>query len=123
MLVRAGRVGAAQRLAGPGATTGAAIRGTALLPPTATTLGWRPGCRCPAGTPTRGALIVDPFCGTGTTLAVAVRLGRRAIGVDLSEPYCAIARDRLVRQEGLAPDHAAAATGPAQLRLLPEAGG
>ncbi len=32
--------------------------------------------------------IVDPFCGRGTVLAVANRLGLRAIGVDLSAKRC-----------------------------------
>lgn len=34
-----------------------------------------------------GGLVLDPFSGTGTTLAVAVENGRRALGFDLAEPY------------------------------------
>lgn len=34
-----------------------------------------------------GGLVVDPFSGSGTTVAVARRLGRRAVGVDCSEVY------------------------------------
>jgi site-specific DNA-methyltransferase (adenine-specific) len=41
------------------------------------------------------SLVLDPMCGSGTTLAVAVRLGRRAIGVDRSPVACQIARARL----------------------------
>lgn len=33
------------------------------------------------------ATILDPFCGSGTTLKMAVALGRDAIGVDLSDEY------------------------------------
>jgi site-specific DNA-methyltransferase (cytosine-N4-specific) len=35
----------------------------------------------------QGGLILDPFCGTGRTLSVAVENGRRSLGFDISEPY------------------------------------
>jgi len=40
-------------------------------------------------------LILDPFCGSGTTCLAAKKLGRRYIGIDISEEYCNIARERL----------------------------
>jgi len=40
-------------------------------------------------------LILDPFCGSGTTLVAAKMLGRRYIGIDISPTYVAIARERL----------------------------
>lgn len=40
-------------------------------------------------------LILDPFCGSGTTCVAAKKLGRRYIGIDISPEYCAIARQRL----------------------------
>ncbi len=40
-------------------------------------------------------LILDPFCGSGTTCVAAKKLGRRYIGIDISPEYCAIARSRL----------------------------
>ena len=49
------------------------------------TLGWRPSCGHNA--PAIPALVLDPFAGTGTTCAAAQGLGRRAVGVDISEAY------------------------------------
>src|SRR5215471_13611022 len=40
-------------------------------------------------------LVLDPFCGTGTTGAVARGLGRRFIGVERERPYAAAARARV----------------------------
>ena len=42
-----------------------------------------------------GDLVLDPMCGSGTTLKMAQQLGRRAIGIEISEEYCYITIDRL----------------------------
>ena len=61
---------------------------------TNTTLGWRPTCICDAGNPVP-AVVLDCFAGTATTCLAAQRLGRRAVGVDLSIPYLQQAVKRL----------------------------
>ena len=43
----------------------------------------------------KGGLVLDPFVGSGTTIAVAKKLGYNFIGIDNSEEYCEIARKRL----------------------------
>ncbi len=50
-----------------------------------------------AGCPV-GGMVMDPFCGTGTVIAVAERLGRRGVGVDLG--YQELAKER-TSQRGL----------------------
>jgi DNA modification methylase len=42
-----------------------------------------------------GDRVADFFCGSGTTLAVAQRMGRRWLGVDSSADAIAVARRRL----------------------------
>ena len=44
-----------------------------------------------------GGLIVDPFCGTGRALEVAVESGRRAHGIELSKSYAQAARANVRR--------------------------
>lgn len=53
-------------------------------------------CACPDTTaPTRPAVVLDPFGGTGTTAMVANALGRYGISVDLSADYLRLARWRI----------------------------
>ena len=43
----------------------------------------------------RGDLVLDPFCGSGTTVVAAQRLGRRWIGIDVSPAACKLTRERM----------------------------
>lgn len=47
-----------------------------------------------AGCPV-GGVVLDPFFGSGTTGAVAKRLGREYIGIDINPEYCIIAEKRI----------------------------
>jgi site-specific DNA-methyltransferase (adenine-specific) len=47
-----------------------------------------------AGCPKDG-IVLDPFCGSGTTCVVAKKLGRNYIGIELSKEYCEIAEKRI----------------------------
>lgn len=42
-----------------------------------------------------GDLVLDPFCGCGTTIAVSQRLGRRWIGIDVSPTACNLVTSRV----------------------------
>jgi len=66
----------------------------ASVPQKSTTTGWTPTCSCDAGEPVP-CTVLDPFIGSGTTAAVAVEMGRKAIGIDASKSYLAIARKRV----------------------------
>ena len=57
------------------------------------TVGWEPTCACDVEP--QPAVVLDPFAGSGTTLAVASRLDRSAIGIEMSETYLRLISNRL----------------------------
>jgi len=60
------------------------------------TTGWHPTCACPPADPIP-CTVLDPFGGSGTTAAVAVGLGRRAIICELNPDYVKLAETRISR--------------------------
>lgn len=57
-------------------------------------------CACTdTSSPTRPAVVLDVFSGTGTTVGVARSLGRTGVGVDLSMDYCRLGHWRVFRSE------------------------
>jgi len=52
-------------------------------------------CDCNAGF--QPGIVLDPFCGSGTALVVAKKLGRNFIGIDIKPEYCEMARRRLAK--------------------------
>jgi DNA modification methylase len=57
------------------------------------TIGWSPACQCNASV--SPCVVLDPFAGSGTTLAVAKALGRDGMGIELNAEYVELARKRV----------------------------
>lgn len=57
----------------------------ASLPVKNLTVGWRASCDC--GADVVACMVLDPFMGSGTTGIVALSLGRRTVGIELSPEY------------------------------------
>lgn len=52
-------------------------------------------CRLPLlATCPEGGTVLDPFCGTGTTLVAARNLGRKSVGIDISRHYLELTKQR-----------------------------
>jgi len=67
-----------------------------------------------------GDVILDPFFGTGTTGAVARRLQRRWIGIELNEDYVHLARQRIAAiPDGDLPEHIFTTPNPRRQRRIP----
>jgi site-specific DNA-methyltransferase (adenine-specific) len=41
-----------------------------------------------------GGMVLDPFCGTGTTLLAARNLGLKSVGIDISHHYLQLSQER-----------------------------
>jgi hypothetical protein len=58
------------------------------------TVGWS-DCGCPGADRWQPGLVLDPFAGSGTTLAVCSGMGRASIGIDLDYTNVALAMGRV----------------------------
>jgi len=47
----------------------------------------------------KGQTVLDPMAGTGSALIAALACGRKAVGIELSEKYAEIARERIAKLE------------------------
>ncbi|MGB7124426.1 MAG: site-specific DNA-methyltransferase [Thermoplasmata archaeon] len=78
-------VGRGQGIAAPGIHDGTYRR---------VDLGYRKACSCSTKRVVP-CVVLDPFMGSGTVLAVARRLRRRSVGIDLNPQYATLARERI----------------------------
>ena len=46
-----------------------------------------------------GDIVFDPMCGSGTTGAVCMTLGRKAVLSDINPEYISMTKERLQRQQ------------------------
>jgi site-specific DNA-methyltransferase (adenine-specific) len=69
----------------------------------------------------RGDLVVDPFCGSGSTLIAASRCGRDAMGYDLDPAYVDLTMERLAAEGGAAGRPAVEADGASAASLALDA--
>ena len=89
------RVGGNQNNGRRDATTDASWSYTERTTTTTTIItGYACACDVPLA-PTRPAVVLDPFSGTGTVAGVARALGRYGIGMDLSADYLRLAKWRI----------------------------
>lgn len=51
-----------------------------------------------------GDLVLDPFCGCGTAIGVAHKLGRQWIGIDISQDACMVMENRFVTDFNIEPE-------------------
>jgi len=58
--------------------------------------------RCILAGSKAGDMVLDPFAGSGTTLKVAIELGRRAVGIELNPDYLPMINRRCATTIGLA---------------------
>jgi DNA modification methylase len=59
------------------------------------TVGWEPTCKCVSDKQLKPCLVLDPFCGSGTTGVVSLRYHRDFVGCELNPEYASMAERRI----------------------------
>lgn len=77
-----------------GSNTTDGISGHMVQAARVATTGWLASCRCAGNDGSGRCVVLDPFCGSGTTLRVASRHGRAGIGIDLHPDYLDLQEER-----------------------------
>lgn len=78
--------------------------------------GWSAGCACPSSHLVVPCVVLDPFAGSGTTLAEAHALGRGAVGIDAQAAYLPHMHERMADAEARRAARALDATTPLRPR-------
>ena len=52
-----------------------------------------------------GDTVLDPFCGSGTTMIAAMQSGRNSIGIETEIEYCDMIANRLYKENNLISDY------------------
>jgi len=60
-------------------------------------VGWERGCTCEVDA-LSPATVLDPFCGAATTGVVALSHGRTFVGIEISEEYALLSRERIAQE-------------------------
>jgi DNA modification methylase len=60
------------------------------------TVGWCPTCKCAGSKGLGRCLVLDPFAGAGTVLAMAAHLGRDYLGIELNAQYLSLAKQNIL---------------------------
>lgn len=80
------------------------------------TVGWTKSCACRTDE-VEPCVVLDPFSGSGTTVATSLQLGRRGVGIDLSETYI---RENAVPRIEAAINGEAVKRGSTAARVVPD---